>query len=103
MTATCLQAEFAHKAEHYPDVTLRRPLVRVNINAVSLHATIAEVHPDGRGALEKTEHKPMANRRGQPRTKVIWLPQMRRRPCRSAYPLDRRTMHPRVDGWSKRF
>ena len=85
------------------NVTLRRPLVRVKIKAVSLHATIAEVHPDGRGALEEMEHKPIANRRGQPRTKVIWLPQMRRRPCRSAYPLDRRTMHPRADGWSKRF
>jgi transposase len=36
-------------------------IVRIKIEAVSLANTIVKVHPDGTGALKKTDRKPSAN------------------------------------------
>ena len=55
-------------------------IVRIKIEAVSLDSTLVKVHPDGTGALRKTDRKPSANpaEDGQPR--FIWLPRMLERP-----------------------
>ena len=55
-------------------------IVRIKIEAVSLDSTLVKVHPDGTGALKKTDRKPSANpaEDGQPR--FIWLPRMLERP-----------------------
>src|SRR5450755_4613779 len=37
-------------------------IVRIKIEALSLDSTSVKVHPDGTGALKKTDHKPLANR-----------------------------------------
>jgi transposase len=54
----------------------REQLIRIKIEAVSLDSTIIKVHPDGTGALKKTDRKPSANpaEAGQP--KFIWLPRV---------------------------
>lgn len=51
-------------------------LVRIRIEAVSLDSTIVKVHPDGTGALKKTECKPSANLEADGQPKFIWLPRM---------------------------
>ena len=58
-------------------------VVRVRIEAVSLDSTIVKVHPDGTGALKKTDRSPSENLAvdGQPR--FIWLPRMLGPPSRS--------------------
>jgi transposase len=55
-------------------------IVRIKIEAVSLDSTIVKVHPDGTGALKKTDPNPSENPAvdGQPR--FIWLPRMLERP-----------------------
>ena len=55
-------------------------IVRIKIEAVSLDSTIVKVHPDGTGALKKTDLNPSENPAvdGQPR--FIWLPRMLERP-----------------------
>ena len=52
-------------------------LIRVKIEAVSLDSTIVKVHPDGTGALKKTDHKPSANLAADGAPKFIWLPRVR--------------------------
>ena len=39
----------------------REQVVRIRIEAVSLDSTSVKVHPDGAGALKKTDHKPSAS------------------------------------------
>jgi transposase len=58
-------------------------LIRVKIEAVSLDSTIVKVHPDGTGALKKTDRSPSESPEvdGQPR--FIWLPRMLGTPSRS--------------------
>ena len=55
-------------------------LIRVRIEAVSLDSTIIKVHPDGTGALKKTDHKPSASREADGPPTFIWLPRMLERP-----------------------
>jgi transposase len=54
----------------------RAQVVRIKIEAVSLDSTIVKVHPDGTGALKKTDPSPSGSpgAGGQPR--FIWLPRM---------------------------
>src|ERR1700758_1085022 len=54
----------------------REQIVRVRIEAVSLDSTVVKVHPDGTGALKKTDRKPsdVLVEAGPP--KFIWLPRM---------------------------
>lgn len=51
-------------------------LVRIKIEAVSLDSTIIKVHPDGTGALKKTDRKQLANPEADGQLKFIWSPRM---------------------------
>jgi transposase len=55
-------------------------IVRIKIEAFSLDSTIVKVHPDGTGALKKTDPKPSASRAADGPPKFIWLPRMLERP-----------------------
>jgi transposase len=54
----------------------REQLIRIKIEAVSLDSTIIKVHPDGTGALKKTDAKPSANPAAVGAPKFIWLPRV---------------------------
>jgi transposase len=58
----------------------REQIVRIRIEAVSLDSTTVKVHPDGTGALKKTDRKPLASHAGDGPPRFIWLPQMLERP-----------------------
>jgi transposase len=51
-------------------------LIRIKIEAVSLDSTIVKVHPDGTGALKKTDRKPLASPAADGPPKFIWLPRV---------------------------
>ena len=54
-------------------------IVCIKLEAVLLDSTSIKLHPDGTGALNKTDHRP-AERAGADGTpRFIWLPQMRER------------------------
>ena len=55
-------------------------ILRIKIEAFSLDSTSVKVHPDGTGALKKTDRKPSANRAAAGPPRFIWLPQMLERP-----------------------
>ena len=55
-------------------------IVRIKIEAFSLDSTSIKVHPDGTGALKKTDHRPSANPGADGTPRFIWLPQMLERP-----------------------
>ena len=55
-------------------------LIRIRIASVSLDSTIIKVHPDGTGALKKTDLKPSASPAGAGAPKFIWLPRVRGAP-----------------------
>jgi transposase len=57
----------------------REQIVRIRIEAVSLDSTIVKVHPDGTGALKKTDRRLSASRAAGGPPRFIWLPQMRER------------------------
>jgi transposase len=54
----------------------REQLIRIKIEAVSLDSTIIKVHPDGTGALKKTDRKRSANPAAAGVPKFIWLPRV---------------------------
>src|SRR5207302_11184139 len=58
----------------------RSQVVRIKIEAVSLDSTSIKVHPDGTGALKKTDLKPSASRAADGTPRFIWLPRMLERP-----------------------
>jgi len=58
----------------------REQVVRIKIEAVSLDSTSIKVHPDGTGALKKTDHRPSANLAAAGTPRFIWLPRMLERP-----------------------
>src|SRR3954469_1208623 len=55
-------------------------IVRINIEAVSLDSTIVKVHPDGTGALKKTDPSRSASRAVDGPPRFIWLPRMLEQP-----------------------
>ena len=55
-------------------------IVRIKIEAFSLDSTLVKVHPDGTGALKKTDHKPSGSPAADGIPRFIWLPQMLERP-----------------------
>ena len=55
-------------------------IVRIKIEAFSLDSTSIKVHPDGTGALKKTDHRPSASPAADGTPRFIWLPQMLERP-----------------------
>ena len=58
----------------------REQIVRIKIEAVKLDSTIVKVHPDGTGALKKTDRRPSASPGAGGPPRFIWLPQMLERP-----------------------
>ena len=58
-------------------------LIRIKIEAVSLDSTIVKVHPDGTGALKKTDPKPLESPAEGGQQRFIWLPRMLGAPSRS--------------------
>jgi transposase len=55
-------------------------IVRIKLEAVSLDSTSIKVHPDGTGALRKTDHSPSASPAADGTPRFIWLPRMLERP-----------------------
>jgi transposase len=55
-------------------------VVRIKIETVSLDSTIVKVHPDGTGALKKTDPSRSASRAVDGPPRFIWLPRMLARP-----------------------
>ncbi len=55
-------------------------IIRIKIEALSLDSTSVKVHPDGTGALKKTDPKPSVNRAADGTPRFIWLPRMLARP-----------------------
>jgi transposase len=58
----------------------REQMVRIRIEAVKLDSTTVKVHPDGTGALKKTDLKPLENPAADGPPRFIWLPRMLERP-----------------------
>ena len=58
----------------------REQFVRIRIESVKLDSTTVKVHPDGTGALKKTDHKPSENPVADGPPRFIWLPRMLERP-----------------------
>ena len=54
----------------------REQIVRVKLEAVSMDSTIVKVHPDGTGALKKTDLSPSASPEADGPPRFIWLPRM---------------------------
>ena len=61
----------------------REQIVRIKVEAMGLDSTSVKVHPDGTGALKKTDRKPSASREGAGPPRFIWLPRMLERPSPS--------------------
>ena len=55
-------------------------IVRIRIEAFSIDSTSVKLHPDGTGALKKTDRKPSANRAADGTQRFTWLPRMLERP-----------------------
>ena len=55
-------------------------IVRIKIEAFCLDSTSVKVHPDGTGALKKTDRKPSVNPVEDGTPRFIWLPRMLERP-----------------------
>ena len=51
-------------------------IVRIKIEAFSLDSTSIKVHPDGTGALKKTDRRQSANLAADGTPRFIWLPRM---------------------------
>ena len=58
----------------------REQIVRIKIEAVKLDSTTVRVHPDGTGALKKTDLRPSENPAADGPPRFIWLPRMLERP-----------------------
>jgi transposase len=55
-------------------------IVRIRIEAFSLDSTSVKVHPDGTGALKKTDPRRLENRAVDGTPRFIWWPRMLERP-----------------------
>ena len=66
--------------DHVFELLQREQMVRIKIEAVKMDSTIVKVHPDGAGALKKTDPRPSANRAADGPPRFIWLPRMLARP-----------------------
>jgi transposase len=58
----------------------REQMVRIRIEAVKMDSTTVKVHPDGTGALKKTDPKPSESPAADGPPRFIWLPRMLARP-----------------------
>ena len=51
-------------------------IIQIKIEAIFLDSTTVKVHPDGTGALKKTDRKPSGSPAAAGPPRFIWLPQM---------------------------
>ncbi len=58
----------------------REQIMRIKLEAVSMDSTLVKVHPDGTGALKKTDSSRSASLAAVGPPKFIWLPRMLERP-----------------------
>ncbi len=58
----------------------REQIVRVKLEAFSMDSTVVKVHPDGTGALKKTDLSLSASPAADGPPRFIWLPRMLERP-----------------------
>ena len=58
----------------------REQIVRIKVEAVKMDSTIVKVHPDGTGALKKTDPRPSESPAADGPPRFIWLPRMLERP-----------------------
>jgi len=54
----------------------REQIVHIRLEAVKLDSTTVKVHPDGMGALKKTDRRPSENPVAAGPPRFIWLPRM---------------------------
>ena len=54
----------------------KEQIIRIKIEAVKMDSTIVKVHPDGTGALKKTDLKPSESPAAVGAPKFIWLPRV---------------------------
>jgi len=54
----------------------RENIIQIRVEAVSLDSTTVKVHPDGTGALKKTDRKPSESQGEDGLPKFIWLPRV---------------------------
>jgi transposase len=66
--------------DHIFECLQREQIVRIKIEAVKMDSTIVKVHPDGTGALKKTDLRPSENPAADGPPRFIWLPRMCERP-----------------------
>jgi len=66
--------------DHVFERLQREQIVRIKIEAVKTDSTIVKVHPDGTGALKKTDPRPSESPAADGPPRFIWLPRMRERP-----------------------
>ena len=66
--------------DHVFERLQREQIVRLKIEAVKLDSTTVKVHPDGTGALKKTDLRPSENPAADGPPRFIWLPRMLERP-----------------------
>jgi len=66
--------------DHVFERLQRQQIVRIKIEAVKMDSTIVKVHPDGTGALKKTDPRPSESPAADGPPRFIWLPRMRERP-----------------------
>jgi transposase len=66
--------------DHVLERLQREQIVRLKIEAVKLDSTTVKVHPDGTGALKKTDLRPSENPAADGPPRFIWLPRMLERP-----------------------
>jgi transposase len=62
--------------DHIFEQLQREQIVRIKIEAIKMDSTIVKVHPDGTGALKKTDRKPSESPAADGPPKFIWLPRM---------------------------
>jgi len=61
-------------------------IIRIKLESMSVDSTIVKVHPDGTGALKKTDRRPSESPEEDGRPRFIWLPQMLEQPLPSRSP-----------------
>jgi transposase len=66
--------------DHVFEQLQREQIVRLKIEAVKLDSTTVKVHPDGMGALKKTDRRPSESPAAGGPPRFIWLPRMLERP-----------------------
>jgi len=77
-------------------------IIAIKVEVCSLDSTSVKVHPDGTGALKKTDHKPSDAPEEDSQPRFIWLPQMNGRLFASRSRPDKPPMDQRAESsWSR--